>query len=74
MFGIENYIGFATAGIILNLTPGADTMYIVTRSISQGRRAGIYSALGITTGGMVHTIFASFGLSIILAESAAAWR
>ena len=73
MFGIENYLGFIAAGIILNLTPGADTMYILTRSISQGRKAGIYSVLGITTGGLIHTIFASVGLSVILAQSATAF-
>ncbi|MFC0876163.1 LysE family translocator [Saccharicrinis sp. FJH2] len=73
MFGIENYLGFIAAGIILNLTPGTDTMYILTRSISQGRKAGIYSVLGITTGGLIHTVFASLGLSIILAESATAF-
>lgn len=73
MFGIENYLGFIVAGIILNLTPGADTMYILTRSITQGRKAGIYSVLGITTGGLVHTVFASLGLSIILAKSATAF-
>jgi len=73
MFGIENYMGFIAAGIVLNLTPGADTMYILTRSISQGRKAGIYSVLGITTGGLIHTVFASLGLSIILAQSATAF-
>ena len=73
MFGIENYLGFIAAGIVLNLTPGADTMYILTRSISQGRKAGVYSVLGITTGSLVHTICASLGLSIILAESATAF-
>nr|WP_321450801.1 LysE family translocator [uncultured Carboxylicivirga sp.] len=73
MFGIENFLGFIAAGIILNITPGADTMYILTKSISQGRKAGVYSVLGITTGGLIHTIFASFGLSIILAKSATAF-
>lgn len=73
MFGIDNYLGFIVAGIILNLTPGADTMYILTRSISQGPKAGIYSVFGITTGGLIHTIFASLGLSIILAKSATAF-
>ncbi len=73
MFGIENYIGFIIAGVILNLTPGSDTMYILARSISQGRKAGIYSVLGISTGGLIHTVFASFGLSIILAKSATAF-
>lgn len=74
MYGIENYCGFILAGILLNLTPGADTMYILTRSISQGRRAGIYSVLGITSGGLFHTVFAALGLSIILAKSALAFN
>lgn len=70
-FRIENYIGFLVAGILLNLTPGVDTMYILTRSIAQGKKAGIYSVLGIGTGCLIHTVFASFGLSIILMKSAA---
>ncbi|CAM3825017.1 Leucine efflux protein [Mesobacillus thioparans] len=56
--------------ILLNLTPGTDTMYIVSRSISQGRTAGMYSALGITSGVVVHTLLAAFGLSVILTQSA----
>lgn len=67
--GIENYWGFLAAGIILNLTPGTDTMYILTRSIAQGTSAGIYSALGIMTGCLIHTLLASFGFSILLAKS-----
>lgn len=70
MYGIENYIGFLIAGVILNLTPGADTIYIITRSIAQGRKAGIYSVLGIGTGSLCHTFFAAFGLSVILMKSA----
>lgn len=73
MFGIENYFGFIIAGIVLNLTPGTDTMYILTRSVSQGRKAGVYSAFGITTGVLVHTIFASLGLSVILMKSTMAF-
>lgn len=73
MFGIENYISFIVAGIILNLTPGADTMYILTRSISQGHKAGVYSVLGIATGALMHTLLASFGLSMILTQSATAF-
>jgi len=74
MYGIENYLGFILSGIILNLTPGADTLYILTRSISQGRRAGVYSVFGITTGSMIHTTFEAFGLSIVLAQSALAFN
>lgn len=69
MFGIENYLGFISAGILLNLTPGSDTMYIITRSISQGQTAGLYSVLGITSGSLIHTLLASLGLSVLLASS-----
>ncbi|WP_093339534.1 LysE family translocator [Salibacterium halotolerans] len=54
----------------MNITPGTDTMYIVSRSMSQGRKAGMYSVLGISTGVLAHTFFAAAGLSVILANSA----
>lgn len=69
MFGIENYLGFIVAAMLLNLTPGTDSMYIITRSISQGQKAGVYSVLGIVSGILVHTLLAALGLSIILANS-----
>lgn len=67
--GIIHYEVFLLTGILLNLIPGADTMYIVGRSISQGRKAGVYSVLGIITGSLIHTLFVAFGLSIILIKS-----
>ncbi len=70
MFGIENYFGFILAAIILNLTPGVDTMYILTRSISQGKHAGLASVAGICSGCVVHVFCAAFGLSLILTTSA----
>jgi len=69
MHGIINYEVFLLTGILLNLIPGADTMYIVGRSMSQGRKAGVYSVLGIITGSLVHTLFVAFGLSLILVKS-----
>lgn len=69
MFGIENYWGFILTAILLNITPGSDTMYIITRSVSQGKKAGIYSVLGVVSGILVHTLLAALGLSIILAKS-----
>ncbi|MDN5620958.1 MAG: LysE family translocator [Psychrobacter sp.] len=69
MFGIENYLGFVLAAILLNLTPGTDTMYIITRSVSHGSAAGFYSVLGIISGILIHTVFAALGLSIILINS-----
>jgi len=74
MFGIINFETFLIAGLILNLTPGADTMYILGRSITQGKKAGILSAFGISTGAIFHIIFATLGLSIILAKSAIAFE
>lgn len=70
MFGIIHYEMFLIAGIILNITPGSDTVYILSRSIAQGREAGIYSVLGISSGCAVHTLLAGLGLSAILAHSA----
>ncbi|MDB5232008.1 MAG: yrhP [Chitinophagaceae bacterium] len=70
MLGITNLPAFIAAGILLNVSPGADTMYILGRSIAQGRKAGIYSALGIVSGVFVHITFAALGLSLIVARSA----
>ncbi len=44
-------------------------MYILSRSISQGRRSGILSVCGILTGSVIHTLLAAFGLSVILTKS-----
>ncbi|WP_336634944.1 LysE family translocator [Lysinibacillus fusiformis] len=69
MFGIIHYEMFLLTGILLNLVPGADTMYIIGRSIAQGKRAGVYSVFGIITGSLIHTLLVSFGLSLILTKS-----
>ena len=73
MFGIHDFGLFLAAGILLNLTPGPDTVYILGRSIAHGREAGIASALGICTGSIFHTCAAALGLSAILATSALAF-
>src|ERR1700730_4601399 len=73
MFGIHDFGLFLAAGILLNLTPGPDTAYILGRSIAQGREAGIASALGICTGSIFHTCATALGLSAILATSALAF-
>ena len=69
MLGIQHYETFLLAGILLNLIPGNDTIYILSRAIAQGRKAGIMSVLGIGTGSLVHTTFAAVGLSVIIAQS-----
>jgi RhtB (resistance to homoserine/threonine) family protein len=73
MFGIHDFGLFLAAGILLNLTPGPDTVYILGRSIAQGREAGVASALGICVGSIFHTCAAALGLSAILATSAVAF-
>ena len=73
MFGIHDFPLFLASGILLNLTPGPDTAYILGRSIAQGRAAGIASALGITIGSIFHTCAAALGLSAILATSVIAF-
>jgi threonine/homoserine/homoserine lactone efflux protein len=70
MFGIHDFPLFMASGILLNLTPGPDTAYILGRSIAQGRSAGIASAFGIMIGSIFHTCAAALGLSAILATSA----
>ena len=74
MFGILNYKLFILSAVMLNITPGSDTIYIVGRSIAGGRKAGVVSALGINTGAMIHTLLAALGLSLLLARSAAAFH
>ena len=73
MFGIHNFGLFLAAGVLLNLTPGPDTLYILGRSAAQGREAGVASALGISLGSIFHTCAAALGLSAILATSAFAF-
>ncbi|NOK05422.1 MULTISPECIES: LysE family translocator [Myxococcus] len=61
------------AVLALILTPGPDTMFVLARSMGQGRKAGIVSALGIFVGCLFHIAAAAFGLSTLLATSALAF-
>ena len=67
------YLGFIGAALAVLLIPGLGVMYVVTRSVNEGRRAGLLSVLGLTTGALVHVIAATLGLSAILLASAAAF-
>lgn len=69
MLGIHHYWLFIATAIVLILTPGQDTFFILGRSLSSGRSAGISAALGITAGSVIHTILAALGLSALLATS-----
>ena len=73
MLGIHDYWLFVATAVLLNLTPGQDTFYILGRSVAEGTRNGVASALGITTGSLLHTAMAALGLSAVLATSASAF-
>src|SRR6266567_872999 len=73
MFGTHDLALFVVSGILLNITPGADTLYIVSRSAASGAKAGAFAALGIGAGCFVHIFAAALGLSAILAASATAF-
>ncbi|WP_046225467.1 LysE family translocator [Paenibacillus dauci] len=74
MWGIEHYWLFILSSILLNITPGSDTIYILSRSIFQGKQAGLMSVYGIISGSLVHTLLAGLGLSLILMQSALAFN
>lgn len=64
---------FILAALVLLLTPGPAVLYIVTRSVHQGRKAGLASVFGVELGNSVHVIGATLGLSAILLKSAVAF-
>jgi threonine/homoserine/homoserine lactone efflux protein len=70
MFNMQNLYLFFIASLLLNLAPGNDMIYVASRSISQGTKAGIISAVGVFIGCCVHIAAAVFGLSIIIMKSA----
>jgi threonine/homoserine/homoserine lactone efflux protein len=65
----ENLLLFIVATSLANVCPGPSMMYVMSRSIGQGRIAGLWSAFGLATGLLVHTIAASLGLSTIFIYS-----
>ena len=71
--GIVNLPLFMLAVFLLNVTPGPDTAYIVGRSVSQGRAAGLLSSLGVSAGCCVHVLAVAFGLTALLAASTVAF-
>ena len=69
MFNIQHFYLFLSVSILINLSPGPDMIYTAARSLSQGVRAGIFSALGIFAGCLFHITAAVFGLSAIIENS-----
>ena len=64
---------FLSAAVAINISPGPDLIYIISKTIAQGRKIGFASSLGVCTGALVHVFAAALGLSAILATSALAF-
>jgi threonine/homoserine/homoserine lactone efflux protein len=73
MFGIQDLPLFIIAGLLLNFTPGPDSLLVMSRSAVQGWRAGSAAAFGICAGTFVHIFAAALGLSALLATSSLAF-
>jgi len=73
MPALETIILFMAAALALNVTPGPSIFYVMSRSVGQGRTAGLVSALGLGTGSLIHAGAAALGLSVILAYSPLAY-
>jgi threonine/homoserine/homoserine lactone efflux protein len=72
--GIHGLALFATAALLVNLTPGPDLLFVAGSSVAHGRRAGVMAALGVGAGCVLHTALAAVGVAALLAASPAAFR
>lgn len=63
------FLVFILTSLVIIITPGQDLMLVMSRSIAQGRRAGMATAAGVSTGLLVHTLLAAFGLGAVLRSS-----
>ena len=73
MLGIHDFWLFFVSALLLNVTPGPDTAYVVARSMQTGWRGGVAATFGISTGCLVHVFGGALGLSALLAASAMAF-
>jgi threonine/homoserine/homoserine lactone efflux protein len=63
------FLAFLIAAFALNLAPGPDMLYVIGRSVGQGRKAGIVSSLGVFVGCWAHILAAAFGIAALLRSS-----
>ncbi len=71
--GVDHLWLFIAAGLLLNLTPGPDVVYIVGNAMRRGARSGLVAALGITAGCFVHVLAAGLGVTALVAASSTAF-
>ncbi|WP_257297934.1 LysE family translocator [Haloarchaeobius sp. FL176] len=73
MFPVDPFVAFVPAAVALVLAPGPDTVFVLARGVSDGRRVGLAAALGVNTGILVHTTAAVLGLSVLLRTAPVAY-
>ena len=74
MMTVDNLGLFIASGVLLNLSPGPDVLYIVSQSVRSGVKAGLAAVMGITAGCCVHMAAAAFGVGLLLATSSMAFN
>jgi threonine/homoserine/homoserine lactone efflux protein len=70
---LHTFLLFAGASVLVLVAPGPSVLYVITRSVAQGRRAGAVSVLGVGLGNFTHALAAAIGLSALVASSAVAF-
>jgi len=63
------WILFLSTALLLNISPGPDLLYLISKTISYGKRTGFATMLGLGSGAIIHTLFVSLGISIIISKS-----
>jgi threonine/homoserine/homoserine lactone efflux protein len=66
---LSTFIYFITSSVLLTLMPGPDIIFVITASITQGRKSGIFTSLGLCTGLLFHTTIAALGISLLIQSS-----
>jgi RhtB (resistance to homoserine/threonine) family protein len=73
MFDVTYWLMFFAAALAINISPGPDMIYVLSQTVSHGRKVGFCSSLGVCSGAVVHILMVAFGLSAVLTASAVAF-
>lgn len=68
------WVIFLSAAFLLNISPGTDMLYLISKTMSHGKKTGIVTVFGLGTGAMVHTVFVALGISVIISTSIVAFN
>lgn len=73
MFELSSLLMFLSASVLITLAPGPDVIFTITQGLSNGKKAGVTTAMGLAAGNLVHTLAAALGLSLLFKTSPAAF-